>query len=343
VRANPRYDGLLKGPLPSIKAIQARVPARTLYVEFFELPNALAVWAIDGESVTTLHVPMPRKELADRIHALAEATATGQGDWKTPAVELYQQLFSELSEPLQRADHLVLVPGGALSYLPFGVLTPDAATAPASCLALHTTLSYAPSARTWLSMHAAPSPGLRVLVGVDGDRPGNVLEASTLANLGPHGTLLTGPQASRDAVLHTLKEGSLVHLAVVVRPSADAPLYSSLLLGDNTSLSLVDWLGLRTRPSLVCMTGSDFRWSPGRLGDQALAASEAVLAGGDSALLLSAWSSPTEHRLPLLTGFYQHLAEGQSGAVALHAAIVDVVRTHPEPGAWAWLRYFGSP
>ncbi|HET9598465.1 MAG TPA: CHAT domain-containing tetratricopeptide repeat protein, partial [Anaeromyxobacteraceae bacterium] len=106
-----------------LAAVQARLDPRTLLVEYWATPAAAAaVWTTRDES-GVVRIPVPAGA-RDDISAFAREVSAGTGEaWRRTSRLLGERLLSGIA-PLRRPAlrHLIVVPDGALSAVPFEAL-----------------------------------------------------------------------------------------------------------------------------------------------------------------------------------------------------------------------------
>jgi CHAT domain-containing protein/Tfp pilus assembly protein PilF len=129
----------------SLAAVQSRLDPRTLLLEYWVTPRAAAVvWATHDASGIA-RIPFS-PAAAEEISAFARELASGSGDdWRRASEALGRRLLAGV-EPLARSRfrHLVVVPDGPLTALPFEALQPPAAAG--TLLIERFDISYLPSA-----------------------------------------------------------------------------------------------------------------------------------------------------------------------------------------------------
>jgi CHAT domain-containing protein/tetratricopeptide (TPR) repeat protein len=129
----------------SLAAVQSRLDPRTLLLEYWVTPRAAAVvWATHDASGIA-RIPFS-PAVAEEISAFARELASGSGeDWRRASEAVGRRLLAGV-EPLARSRfrHLVVVPDGPLSAVPFEALQPPAAAG--TLLIERFDISYLPSA-----------------------------------------------------------------------------------------------------------------------------------------------------------------------------------------------------
>jgi len=140
----------------TLAAVQARLDGRTLLLEYWVTSRAAAVVWVTREASGIVRIPTSPGDLAE-ASAFAQELSSGSGDgWRRASEKLGKRLLSGIDQ-LARPDlrHLIIVPDGALSALPFEAL--QAAGETGSLLIDRFDVSYVPSA----SIVLRDPPGLR--------------------------------------------------------------------------------------------------------------------------------------------------------------------------------------
>ena len=224
------------------------------------------------------------------------------------AAQLDEQLFTPLRARL--ADRpLVLVPIGELHAVPWSAL-PSCAGRP---------VTVAPSATAWLrAARQRPPEGAPVLVA--GPRlPAVQAEVGGLAQVLPAARVLTGAQATADAVTAALDGAGLAHVAAHGTFRADNPLFSRLELADGP-LTAYELERLPRAPGCVVLSACDVGLSAVRPGDELLGFTSVLLGAGTRSLIASVLPVPADLTTTLMLDLHRGMCAGESPAVALAAA-----------------------
>jgi CHAT domain-containing protein/Tfp pilus assembly protein PilF len=160
-RGSPRYAALTRPPLATAGEIQGLLASETLLLEYWLGEERSFLWAVDRESVTGIELP-PREPIeaaARAVYDRLSVLAPGDGRLEAAATRLSRMLLGPVAGRLGQR-RLIIVAGGQLQYIPFGVLpSPDGGQ---PLLGRHEIVN-APSA-SFLSLqrrlpHRAPAPG----------------------------------------------------------------------------------------------------------------------------------------------------------------------------------------
>lgn len=255
---------------------------------------------------------------------------------------LHARLWAPLAPALEGVRHAVVLPHGALHYVPFAALHDGEAA-----LLDRLVLSAAPSAALWLRQRRAPvRPPQQVLAlgvgGVGGSvLPHAVAEAAAVARAfdaaGGRGAALLDQAATWPALREALADpaaADVLHLACHGQFRADSPWFSALQLGDGP-LTLREAAGLplagRTVVLSACETGLS-RIAP---GDELVGLVRGFLVAGAPTVLSTLWTVDDATTEALMRAFYARLLAGRPAREALREAQVLLRDEHPHPYHWA--------
>jgi len=130
IRAGTRYDAHFDPGTLTLGQIRQLLGEETMLLEFSLGLHRSHAWAVTADSLRTYALP-PRAKidaLARRVHALASTRPRSPAErrklddeYRTAAAELSDILLGPLAKEL-RGQRLVIVPEGALHYVPFAAL-----------------------------------------------------------------------------------------------------------------------------------------------------------------------------------------------------------------------------
>ena len=277
-------------------------------------------------------------------------------------------LLIRARSPSQSVAEQIIVPGGALSLLPFAALP----TQTGGYLGRSTALRYAPSL-TWLVNTYArtdkPSANSRALVVGDPTMPrepygkaatlpalpGAAVEARNVANaLGV--TPLTDDVATETSVRRALSTAPVIHLAThAAAYTSKARLRDSFLAlapdsandGLLTLAELSDDVTLKLNAQIVVLSACQTAVGVTSEAEGVLGLQRVFLTRGARAVLASLWSVSDEATTVLMDRFYAHWQLGAAGvnkAEALRRAQQDVasIPKFENPIYWAGFQLIGA-
>ncbi|KQQ87893.1 CHAT domain-containing protein [Massilia sp. Leaf139] len=255
--------------------------------------------------------------------------------------QLYQRLIAPVAELIAGKD-LVLVPHGALHYLPFAALHDGSAY-----LQARHRLRYLPSASVQKYLRAPDKTGLSpmLILGnpdlghADLDLPAAEQEALQIAPLAPGSRVLTRAQASETGFRQMAPAYRYLHVAAHGDFKDEQPLASRLALApdkDNDgALKVEELFQLRLDADLVTLSACETGLAKALGGDDLLGMARGFLYAGASNIVASLWEVEDRTTAELMTEFYKALKAGSSKKAALQQAQSLVRARHPEPMFWA--------
>jgi len=310
----------------------------TLLVEYFVVHGKLVVFLLTMDDVQVVRLDADMKTIETLIqrlqlnlrsvpispsHRMSALIQNAQG--------LLSQLYDTLIAPLQEyiAGHpkLIIVPHGALHYLPFHALYDGY-----SYLLERHEIGYLPSASSLrYCREARPQAFENLAIGYsqNGHLPYAAEEARRIADiLGCQA--LDEDQATQAAFRRIAPECQTLHLATHGDFRLDNPLFSGLIFADGW-LTTMDIFNLRLKASLVtlsaCQTGRNVIGG----GDELLGLMRAFLGAGAASLVLTLWAVEDKSTAQLMETFYQKLTDGYSKGAAMREAQLQFIHAKVNP------------
>jgi len=313
-----------------VEEVQPYLPPQTALLEYDGSGGELAAYVVTPGEIVARRLPgaLSRAERLLRLlrlnlqavpasppREIAALEATARGILK----QLHGALLAPLDDLVEGYPRLIVVPHGALHYLPFHALYDGQRYAVQS-----RQITYLPAASVLrYCREARPATGASSGAVVLGHSHGGLLpqavrEAQVVAEL-----LGAEAQVEQQATLGRLREAAgraeAIHVAAHGEFRPDNPLFSGLALEDGW-LTTLDVFGLRLRASLVVLSACQTGQSVVGGGDELQGLTRAFLYAGAAALLLSLWRVEDRSTAWLMTRFYARLAEGWDKAAALSDA-----------------------
>ena len=255
--------------------------------------------------------------------------------------QLYDWLWRPLAAKLP--EEVLIIPEGALHYLPFHALY-DQTASPPTYVIEHHTVSYAPGATIWDWCRRLQSQGKEtLLMGYGGSNlPQVTTELELLRQRWPQAVHVTRTAATT-AIFHQFSSQSrLIHLAAHARFRADEIMLSAFTLADRP-LTLLEISRLHLAAELVVLSGCET--GNGRLhGNDLFSLATGFLGAGVRALLVTLWRVDDTVTAALMNRFYDEWIAGANPAAALRQAqrwLLQQSQIQPElagcrhPAYWA--------
>jgi hypothetical protein len=332
-------SGIIPIPLPQLTAFEAGQQASTLY-------DAVASAQEPGAS------------LKDRREAETAIMAVLGWLWATVAAPVLRHLALDRPDPARRhPPRLWWSATGALGLLPLHAAAPMPPGAGPGAIDLVTS-SYTPTIRALAHSRGRPGP--------DGDRrvlatclpqtpgcpdlPGAADELALLATLFGHATdVLTGPQATRSAVLSALPGHAIAHFACHARADIARPSGSGLLVYDHqdhaltvSQVTALDLLGAELAFLSACETAH----TGPALSDEAIHLGTAFQIAGYRHVVATLWPVIDHHASGMPRRIYQAVREADGVQVVPTALHDETRRTRDQwpgkPSLWAAYIHSGA-
>jgi CHAT domain-containing protein len=312
---------------------------------------------------------------AEQITKLTKAYLTKVNAGKDERLEA-RALYSALIAPIAAREwnSLIIVPDGSLHLIPFGALLDSAGT----YLIQRGSICIAPSASVLATLMREPEirrakPFLGIAFseavtdsatvaktrGIADIRGGDIKplqysrEEVDEANqaLGGNGVILQGMSASETALKsEPLSEFRIIHIAAHSVGDEIEPDRAAIVLHPGNSVEDGLWQAREIRHTRLnadvvvlsaCETGS------GRLqGEEGIMnLARAFLTAGTKSVVASLWDVDDRSTATLMEDFYQHLAKGESIALALRSCQLEFIKTYGEkarPHLWAGFEVIGD-
>ncbi len=370
-RRHPRYADLTHPGAASTQEVQALLDPGTLLLEYSLGRERSYLWAVDATVLHSFVLP-GREEIERAARAFHEALSTpapstGGGNRKRLGQALSRMLLGPVAGDLGDR-RLVIVPDGALNYIPFDVLPdPRSKDRPNPLVVRHEVVEL-PSASVLAAerRETARRPRARELAIVladpvfqaddprvtpSGKRGPSVAprldrlrfsrqEARGIATLAPPGAVTTRLDfaAGRDFVLSGgLRDFRYIHFATHGVFDAERPDLSGLALSRvdpagnprEGFLRLRDIYGLDLTADLVVLSGCQTALGKEIRGEGLLGLTRGFLYAGAARVVASLWWIDDRATAALMSAFYRGLwAEGLRPAAALRKARLSLARQH---------------
>lgn len=365
----------------TLRALLPKLPPKTLILQYFAAKDRLYIFAVGGSSaalrVKEVKVPWPHVERgvlrwrqrmlasADRV-ALRGASALDDeaqplANEPTAATELevsqplYDWLLAPVQDDLAAAETTLVLPFGALYYLPLHGLLHQTAAGERYVLEDHR-IGYLSGTTASALGSRGPRPKQWRLLGIgnpDGTLPGAREELRQIARLVSKDSVIWLNEAGKgEAFLQKAPGFDVLHLAThgVLKPD---PAASHLKMADGplTLVRIAGSEGLDKRPRLVVLSACSTALQPGQApGDEVASLATAFAVAGVPSLLATLWDVDDEATALLMTGFYRELGAGKSTLEALRQAQLALLTAGrsgraqlASPAAWAALHLLGDP
>lgn len=338
-------DILPKVETLDVKRLQRELGQDTALIEYTMIDDELLCFVVTDESVEAVRGMARGPEVTraveqfrfqiDTLRYGVERMRHHLPRLRERACTHLQSLYELLLAPLidrVGGRRLIIVPFGALHYIPFHALHDGA-----RYVIEEREVAYAPSAlvlehclaRTPMSLNRA------LLLGVADEATPRVRdEIQSLVPLFPQALPLLDEEATLGSLLEEAPRADVLHLACHGQFRPDNPLFSSLKLSDGW-LTVREAAKINLNCGLVTLSACETGVSHVAPGEELLGLASAFLSAGAPSLLLSLWTVDDEATARLMKSFYERLRAGTSPASALQQAQLEQLKTEAHPYFWS--------
>lgn len=257
--------------------------------------------------------------------------------------KLREVLFTGVEPALEGFDHVIVVPDGPLWQVPFQALQDQTGR----YLIQRSAVSYAPSLSALAALETRkagrPRRGTRLvalgdpLVNAESARlPEAAREVRALGNVygANNSVVLTGTDATEDAIRTHARGASVVHIATHGDLDNSTPMYSFLRLAPTAlrdtrrdgRLEAVEWMDLDIAADLVVLSACTTAGAPALSGEGLIGQTWALFAAGASSAVVSQWAVDSASTTDLMIAFHQRYKATGARAVGPAAALRDAAQ-----------------
>lgn len=338
---------IVASPLGSfdLKRLQQQLRENDALVEYAALGDELLAFVVTRDEVHVTRKLSSVSSIAEHLNALRfqiETLRFGARAIRRHLPTLTQkinvhlrQLHDLLIRPLKTTlaqRNLIIVPYGALHYLPFQALHDGD-----KYLIEHCEISYAPSAAILQQCLERGEHDLNraLLMGVsDEQTPRIANEIQSLSEVFNDAKAFIGESATAEALRRNSSGAGVVHLACHGQFRSDNPLFSALRLADGW-FTVRDAYGLRLDRALVTLSACETGANVIAPGDELIGLARGFFSAGARSVLLSLWMVDDETTEQMMVDFYQQTMSGRSLAASLRAAQLKMLEEKLHPFFWS--------
>jgi CHAT domain-containing protein len=329
----------------NFKQLQNQLGERRALVEFVNFDGVLSAFVVTDKKIRFAPNLAYETEIVALLEGLqfqfgalrygAKSLGGHLGELKKRADfylrKLHEKLFAPLEKFIEGRD-CVVVPVGALHYVPFHALTDGE-----NYLIERRQIVYAPSATVWQFLASKPVRRLKtaLLMGFADERiPLVNSEIEILNKIFRHSKSYTGDKATFAAYTKNAPNYDVLHLACHGNFRPENPLFSSLHLADGW-ITVRDVCAQNLQAEIVTLSACETGLNKIFAGDEVLGLARGFLAAGASSLCLSLWTVNDDAAAELMSNFYAELKTGKSAAEALRVAQCSFIKRGVHPYFWS--------
>ncbi len=317
-----------------LKSVQQVLGAKTVLIEYLATEDETLAAVISAKGLEIVRLPgYGMATLGREVAAFRAQLQNSRSRYQEQARKLYRDLLAPCLEKHPQCEHLVIVPSGALHYLPFQALLADEE----GFVIQRRMVSYAPSAaalvyclrkgRTGTAYETADAlvvgqpQAIQAFSGFSA-LPSAEWEAEQIHQRLPKAKPLL-KNASETVVKAALADASLFHFAGHAELMPSTPMRSALLCADSAQddgrLEVRELFGMDLhRCQMAVLSACRTQVGDWSRGDEIVGLSRAFLRAGVPTVVATLWDVPDDTTARIMTRFYKHLAApGMSRLTAL--------------------------
>lgn len=324
-------------------------------IEYFTTGDEVSAFVASREQVGVVRGIASKRQVEQQLAALRfqiEKFSYGPqyADahfWQLKAIadqclgSLYQAIFAPL-EGMVHTKQLIIIPHGALHYVPFHALCDDRG----DYLIDRFEISYAPSTAVLRLCRAKPCDARShqfIAFGIaERGTPGIKEELQALGAIFPEAVIRVGREATHENLMRLAAQARFLHLASHGYFRRDNPMFSFLELADSR-LNFYSLLDLRLNAEMVTLSACHTGVNTVFPGDELHGLMRGFLYAGAPTLLMSLWAVNDRSTAELMREVYSQIRAGAGKRVALRRAQLAIKDAYGHPYYWAPFILMGSP
>jgi CHAT domain-containing protein len=342
----PELASLVTVNVQSLAGLKSLIPPGEALVEYYYRDKEMYVFVLSSDTLRM--VKLDSTNLQEDVRQFRKLIETLDS---TRLTELSRKLYTRLFQPLEgmvSERTIIIVPHGALHYLPFNALYDGS-----GYLIDRYTIRLMPSASIMQYLRkgtAEKSGGILIFGNPDLGNPKTDLEyaqkeATEIARIRPASKVLIRKEATEEALLRYSSSYRYLHFATHGEFSPEAPLSSALLLAPDplhSGILTVDKLySLQLDADLVTLSACETGMSKIATGDEMVGLTRGFLYAGSSSVVASLWKVDDLATAYLMTHFYREL-DRKNKSDALRTAQLETRGKYPHPYYWASFQLTGN-
>jgi CHAT domain-containing protein/predicted negative regulator of RcsB-dependent stress response len=341
---NPSYSEMVSPQPVSISDLQKKLDPYSASLVYWISDNRIIMWLVNSTGVTGASVNIDSRSLSHLVEQTRNAIESNSTELSDSGLkQLYQYLIQPFEERLSGIKNLIVIPNGALHFIPFQALRDLNGV----YLVEQFNIIYAPSAGIYILCHDRPVVkgsefmGLALAdVSLSGRQglPGTADELKKILTLFPKGLSAFGSECTETFAKKNAARYDFIHFATHGSYNFNQPLYSCLLFpqgpDDDGRLNVYEVLEMKLNAKLVTLSACETGLGNIDQGDELIGLSRSFLFAGSSAVIVSLWAVADYPTSMLMSSFYSYL-KTHSAEEALTLAQRDILKVYPQPLYWS--------
>jgi CHAT domain-containing protein len=341
--------------------VRRSLQAGEALIEFLSTSERLVTFVVTRDSVRWTESTVGAEDLAERVRSARSVIASRGPGGDAPLRGLHDRLIAPLerSGMLAGARRLVVVPHGALAYLPIDALVRETSSGPRYLVEDYSIVMLASASALPLLRGRAAAVGAEqasVLAPLPAELPASREEASAVVHASGARSWV-GSAATERVLRDALARGGVVHVASHGVSDKRSPMFSGIQLAsasdhampdDDGRLETHEVLGMSVRTPLVFLSGCETALGPAwgttfERSDDYVTLAQAFLFAGAQNVVATLWRID-DRSAAALAGRFSRALTTTSPAEALATAQRELIRgaTYRDPYYWAAYVVSGS-
>jgi len=360
----PEYTEIQRLDGASLDDLRGALEPGETVVEYFTTGDRVSAFVVSREEVRLARDIVSRSEIDGCLSSLSfqigkfhygpEYVEAHFGQLRRAANEVLTKLHTQLFTPLEAmvsGDRLIVIPHGALHYIPFHALHNgrdylierfEISSVPSASVLKLCRARKASSQSSDLKSDFS-SGGLLVALGLaESGTPNIDEEIDSLVALFPDSITLTGSQATRTNLLEAAPHARFLHLASHGYFRRDNPMFSFLKLADS-NLHFYNLLDLRLNAEMVTLSACHTGVNKVFPGDELHGLVRGFLYAGAPSVVASLWAVSDRSTAEFMREMYSQIRAGSSKRAAIRHAQLAIKDAYGHPYYWAPFVLMGNP
>jgi CHAT domain-containing protein len=324
-KENKEQASLMNVEPLTLKEIQERLDPGVALLEYFIINDAVIVWVVEKDRVSSERIPIRRKQLQAKVTSFRESI--NQLGELPKLNQQARELFKLLLEPALvhvKSKELVIVPHDVLHYLPFQALLSSQGKYliedyPINYLSSASLMQFTQEkrkAKGELSSVLAQGGKVLTFGNPDLNDPKKTLqyagiEAKQIKSLYPQSTIYLEKEATEERAKSLSSQNDIIHFASHAELSEDDPLASAILLArsdkEDGRLEVREIFGMDLKASLVVLSACETGLGKLSSGDELVGLTRAFIYAGTPSVVASLWNVEDSSTAQLMASFYKNL------------------------------------
>jgi CHAT domain-containing protein len=342
--SNPAYAEMVTARPVSLSSLNESLDSTTAVIAYWLSKNQLISWLIKNGTIIPKSTDIEESAVTLLVENSRRAIRSNSQDESSLNLKLLNKiLFQPYEKELSGFKNLVVIPNGALHFLPFQALMND----DGRYLVEKYNLVYAPSASVFVICNSRKAvPGSRFMGVAISELelenrqplPGTEEEVKKIEPLFSEHLTAIGKESTESFVKKNSPDYNFIHFATHGNYNYEQPLYSHLLFpagdDDDGRLNVYEVFEMSLNASLVTLSACETGLGNISQGDELVGLSRAFLFAGSSSVVVSLWSVADYPTSLLMTNFYNYM-KSYPVQEALTLAQRDVLKLYPQPQYWS--------